>query len=200
MRSGLLQQLGSPQELYERPLNLFVAGFIGSPAMNFVPATVEEGKLRTPFGDIPLSDRLRQALERSDASRDLIVGIRPEDFEDASLVAADARQQGTTFQAMIDVRESMGSDVFVYFAKELGQSMAATELQELAQDSGRADTGASGETIVARLDAATDMREGQDGELWLDARKIHVFDPQSGQNLALGNGTRVTTGAASPAS
>ncbi len=68
MRSGLLQQLGSPQELYERPLNLFVAGFIGSPAMNFVPATVEEDKLRTPFGDIPLSDSLRQALSRSDAS------------------------------------------------------------------------------------------------------------------------------------
>ncbi len=200
MRNGLLQQLGSPQELYERPVNLFVAGFIGSPAMNFVPATIEEDKLRTPFGDIPLSDRLRQALSRSDASRDLIVGIRPEDFEDAALVAADARQQGITFRATVDVRESMGSDVYVYFAKELGRGVAASELQELAQDSGRADTGASGETIVARLDAATGLREGQDGELWLDARKVHVFDPGSGQNLALGDGAHVATGSSTPSS
>jgi multiple sugar transport system ATP-binding protein len=198
MRSGLLQQVGTPQELYERPVNLFVAGFIGSPAMNFVPATVEEGKLRTALGDIPLNGPLTKALERSGASRDLIVGIRPEDFEDASLVTADARQDGVRFQATVDVRESMGSDVYVYFAKELGQGMAASELQELAQDSGRADTGATGETIVARLDAATRLREGEDAELWLDARKIHVFDPATGQNLALGDETQATTPAAAP--
>jgi len=92
----------------------------------------------------------------------------------------------------------MGSDVYVYFAKELGQSMAASELQELAQDSGRADTGASGETIVARLDAATSLKEGEDAELWLDARKVHVFDPQSGRNLALGDGAVAATQAAAP--
>ena len=86
MRNGLLQQVGSPQELYERPDNLFVAGFIGSPAMNFMPATVDSGTLRTPLGDIPLSGRLRQAIERANAPRDLIIGIRPESFEDAALV------------------------------------------------------------------------------------------------------------------
>ena len=189
MRSGLLQQLGSPQELYERPLNLFVAGFIGSPAMNFIPATVEEGKLRTVLGDIPLSGALNQALERSGGSRDLIVGIRPEHFEDTSLVSDDIKHEGIAFHATIDVRESMGSHAFVYFAKELGQGMVAAELQELAQDSGRADTGATGETIVARLDAASRLREGQDAELWLDARKVQVFDPSSGRNLALGDGS-----------
>ena len=94
MRNGLLQQVGTPQELYERPDNLFVAGFIGSPAMNFMAATVDSGTLRTPLGDVPLSGRLRQAIERANAPRDLIIGIRPENFEDASLVAADARQNG----------------------------------------------------------------------------------------------------------
>jgi multiple sugar transport system ATP-binding protein len=188
MRSGLLQQVGTPQELYESPLNLFVAGFIGSPAMNFLPATLEEGKLRTPLGDVAPAGHLKQTLERSNASRELIVGIRPESFEDASLVSTDAQPDGITFHATIDVRESMGSDVFVYFAKEFDQGMQAAELQELAQDSGRADTGGSSDTVVARLDAATQLKEGEDAELWLDARAIHVFDPSTGKNLALGDG------------
>ncbi len=121
MRNGLLQQVGSPQELYERPDNLFVAGFIGSPAMNFMPATVDSGTLRTPLGEVPLSGRLRQALEHAGAPQDLIIGIRPENFEDASLVGADARQNGIEFRASIDVVESMGSDVYVYFTKEIEQ-------------------------------------------------------------------------------
>jgi multiple sugar transport system ATP-binding protein len=186
MRNGRIQQVGTPQELYERPDNLFVAGFIGSPAMNFIPAAVDDGILRTPLGDLPISGRLRQALERAGAGRDLIVGIRPENFEDASLVSADARPQGVTFRADIDVLESMGSDVFAYFTRDLEQGVKAAELQELAQDSGRADTGGSGDTVVARLDAATRVREGEAAELWVDVRAIHVFDPSSGQNLALG--------------
>src|SRR5271165_2158542 len=110
MRSGLLQQVGSPKELYDRPDNLFVAGFIGSPAMNFLPSTVENDTLHTPLGDVPLSGRLRRALERARAPRDLLVGIRPEDFQDAALVADDQRSSGITFRASIDVLESMGSD------------------------------------------------------------------------------------------
>src|ERR1035441_9653077 len=86
MRNGKLQQVGSPQELYERPDNLFVAGFIGSPAMNFIPATVDDGTLHTPLGDMPLTDRLRRALGRAHAPRELIVGVRPESFEAAALV------------------------------------------------------------------------------------------------------------------
>jgi len=198
MRNGTIQQVGAPQELYERPVNLFVAGFIGSPAMNFIPATAEDGTLHTPLGDIPLTGRLRQALERARAPRELIVGIRPEDFEDASLVAADALPQGITLRAEIDVLESMGSDVFVYFTRELEQGVDAAELQELAQDSGRADTGASGDTVVARLDAATRLREGEDAELWVDVRKIHVFDPSSGKNLALEDGQDTKAPAAAP--
>ncbi len=137
MRSGLLQQAGTPQELYDRPLNLFVAGFIGSPAMNFLGATMEEGSLRTSIGDLPVSDQLRQVLERSNVGRNVIVGLRPEDFEDAALVAADNRPFGTTFRPTIDVRESMGSDVFVYFATESELSATSDQLADLAADSGR---------------------------------------------------------------
>jgi multiple sugar transport system ATP-binding protein len=186
MRSGILQQVASPQELYDRPKNLFVAGFIGSPAMNFLFATLEEGKLRTGLGDIPLRDQLRRAVETKAAGRDVIVGIRPESFEDASLVSADNRPHGITFSANIDVLESMGSDVFVYFTQERDKAMNVAELEELARDSGAADTGSSTDTVTARLDTATGVREGHDAQLWVDVRSIHVFDPASGENIALG--------------
>ena len=185
MRGGLLQQVGSPQELYDRPDNLFVAGFIGSPAMNFMPATVEGSTIRTPLGDAPLAAGLRQALERANAPRELIIGIRPENFEDASLASADAKQNGIGFRATIDVLESMGSDVYVYFTKEIERAVDAAELAELARESGRADTGASGDTVVARIDTATRIREGDDAELWADLRSLHVFDPSTGRNIAL---------------
>jgi multiple sugar transport system ATP-binding protein len=202
MRLGLLQQVGSPKELYDRPVNLFVAGFIGSPAMNFVGGTLEEGMLRTSLGDFRLSDRLRREVEASGSGRDVIVGLRPENFEDASLVSPENQPHGITFHATIDVLESMGSDVFVYFTRGREQGVNAAELDELAADSGRADTGSSGDTIVARLDAATTIREGHDAELWVDARAMHVFDPASGRNLSLaatdGDGT-VTGGTAAGA-
>ncbi len=196
MRGGVLQQVGSPQELYDGPDNLFVAGFIGSPAMNFLPATLDGGNLQTSIGAIALSPRLRQALERSNVGREVIVGIRPESFEDASLVTADAREHGITFRATIDVLESMGSDVFVYFAQERQPQLQVDQLAELAQDSGKADTGASGETMTARLDAATRLREGAEAELWADTSLMHVFDPQSGRNLTAGDEPAVTQAAA----
>ena len=185
MRSGVVQQAASPKELYDRPVNLFVAGFIGSPAMNFLSGTLEEGMLRTSLGDFRLSDRLRHEVEASGTGRDVIVGLRPENFEDAALVSADNRPHGITFRASIDVYESLGSDVFVYFTRELGRGVNSAELQELAADAGRVDSGGTGETIAARLDAATRIGEGQDAELWVDARAIHIFDPASGRNLSL---------------
>ncbi len=119
MRTGLLQQVGSPKELYDTPVNLFVAGFIGSPAMNFMSGTLEEGVLRTPLGDFRLSDRMRREVESAGAGRDVIVGVRPENFEDAALVQRDNREHGITFNTSIDVLESMGSDVFVYFTRDI---------------------------------------------------------------------------------
>ncbi len=186
MRNGMLQQVASPEELYERPVNLFVAGFIGSPSMNFLAGTLEGEALRTGFGDIPISGSVRQAMAGSGAGRDVIVGIRPEDFEDPALVSADNRGSGITFRTSIDVVESLGSEKYVYFTQELG-NVDVAELNELARDSGRADTGATGETVVARLDPATRITEGENVELWLDARKLHVFDPATGRNLTLGD-------------
>jgi multiple sugar transport system ATP-binding protein len=198
MRLGVLQQVASPQELYDHPANLFVAGFIGSPAMNFMGGTLEDGKLRTGLGDLPLSPRHRQAIEAAGASREVIVGIRPEHFEDVALVPPDLRPNGLEFNATIDVIESLGSDKFVFFTQELGQTANVAELEELARDSGRADTGGSGETVVARLDPASRVTEGEASRLWVDGRKLHVFDPASGRNLTQG-AADVSAGAAGPA-
>ncbi len=196
MRSGLLQQVGTPAELYAHPANLFVAGFIGSPAMNFMAGTLEESSLRTVLGSLPLSAGLRQALERANVDRDVIVGIRPENFQDAALVQPDLRSQGIPFRATIDVVESMGSDVYVYFALQSGLSAQVDQLADLAEDSGKADTGATEESVTARLDAATQVREGDNAELWADVRAMHIFDPQTGKNLTLDAGTAAAPAAA----
>ncbi|HEV2451480.1 MAG TPA: sn-glycerol-3-phosphate ABC transporter ATP-binding protein UgpC [Streptosporangiaceae bacterium] len=185
MRTGVLQQVASPQVLYDRPSNLFVAGFIGSPSMNFMAGTLANGTLHTWLGDITLSPQLVRALERAGTGRDVIVGIRPESFQDAALVPAESRANGITFRANIDVRENMGSDVYVYFTQEQEHIAEAAELAELAADSGQADTGGSPDTVTARLDPATTIREGQDAELWADTRALHVFDPANGRNIAL---------------
>jgi multiple sugar transport system ATP-binding protein len=186
MRLGVLQQVASPQELYDRPVNLFVAGFMGSPSMNFMSGSMEDGKLRTVLGDFPLTPQLRQTLESAGAGREVIVGIRPESFEDSELVPAEAKPNGLEFNADIDVAESLGSEKFVYFSRELGQTRNVAELEELARDSGRADAGgAASETVVARLDPASRITEGPDARLWVDVRKLHVFDPSTGRNLTL---------------
>src|SRR5688572_10816831 len=100
MRGGIIQQVDSPMELYNNPKNLFVAGFIGSPSMNFMPATAEGGRLKLPMGEVDLP-------EGADAKGEVIAGIRPEHFEDANLVDESARGRDTTFRAKIDVLESM---------------------------------------------------------------------------------------------
>ena len=198
MRLGTIQQVASPEELYDRPLNLFVAGFIGSPAMNFMAGTLEDGKLHTGVGDFPLTPQLRQELERSGTGRDVIVGIRPESFEDAAVVPAEVKANGLEFNTSVDVVESLGSEKFVYFTRELGQTHNVAELEELARDSGRADASGSAETVVARLDPASRIRENEDARLWVDMRKLHVFDPSTGRNLSLG-ATDAPAGAAAPA-
>jgi len=185
MRLGTIPQVASPQELYDRPANLFVAGFIGSPAMNFMAGTLEDGKLRTGLGDFPLTGRQRQAIEASGVGREVIVGVRPEAFEDAALVSSEAKPNGLEFNATIDVIESLGAEKFVYFTRELGQTTNVAELEELAKDAGRAGVGGTAETVVARLDPATRITEGDDARLWVDVRTIHVFDPASGRNVTL---------------
>ncbi|HEY4463548.1 MAG TPA: sn-glycerol-3-phosphate ABC transporter ATP-binding protein UgpC, partial [Streptosporangiaceae bacterium] len=115
LRLGEMQQVGTPQELYGYPANLFVAGFIGSPSMNFMPGELADGMLKWPLGDVSLpAERLRR-LEQDQAPRDVIVGIRPEEFEDAALLESTKREQGTTTTVKPEVLESLGSDVFAYF-------------------------------------------------------------------------------------
>ncbi|MGH3156330.1 MAG: ABC transporter ATP-binding protein [Streptosporangiaceae bacterium] len=186
MRTGLMQQVGSPHELYNNPLNLFVAGFIGSPAMNFMAGKLEEGKLRTSIGELPLSAQLRRVLEGAKVGREVIVGIRPENFEDPAFVQPEDRGHGITFLTTIDVVESMGSDVYVYFTQDGGLSARTDQLADLAEDAGTAETAGSEETVTARLNPETTIKEGDQAELWADARSMHIFDPETGKNLSLG--------------
>lgn len=182
MRNGLVQQVGPPQHLYDHPANLFVAGFIGSPAMNFVPARLESGVLRSALGELPLTDRLRRALEAADAPREVIVGIRPEHFEDAALVE-EGKRAGGTFSAQVDVLESMGSDKYAHFSIS-GERVTSKELEELAVDAGTADLPGGGDgQLVARLSAASGASEGEKLDVWFDADQLQVFDPSSGRNL-----------------
>ncbi|MET0134138.1 MAG: sn-glycerol-3-phosphate ABC transporter ATP-binding protein UgpC [Kibdelosporangium sp.] len=182
LRGGLVQQIGSPQFLYEQPSNLFVAGFIGSPSMNFLPATLADGQVNSPVGQFGLTDRIRTLLESADAPREVILGIRPEHFEDARLLDDTAKQGGGTFTAHVDVLESMGSDKYAYFTVE-GDQATSQDLEDLAADSGSADVPASGSQIVTRISAASEAREGGELDVWFDADKVQLFDPKSGKNL-----------------
>jgi multiple sugar transport system ATP-binding protein len=182
MRGGIIQQVDTPETLYARPVNLFVAGFIGSPGMNFLPATVGDGGVTLPLGTIPMDAWLRQRLDDGRLPPSVIVGIRPEHFEDATLVG-DRRDLGMTASVTVDVVESMGSEVYVHFTVA-GERAAAGDLDELAGDTGAHDVGAGTENeVVARLDAAARPREGETAELWIDTGRIHLFDPASGRSL-----------------
>src|SRR3954452_19268108 len=185
MRAGVLQQVGPPQELYDTPANLFVAGFIGSPAMNFMPATVEGDVVKLPMVDAPLDAETRSALEGTSG---LIAGIRPEHFEDAALVSDDKKPLGRVFTAKIELVESMGSELYAHFSVE-HEGVESEELAELAADSGAADVpGGGGDTVVARLDPASSVAQGKESELWVDTSRIHFFDAGDGRALRAGTG------------
>ncbi len=179
MRGGVVQQVGSPAFLYDHPANLFVAGFIGSPSMNFLPATLEDGVLRSPLGDLSMPDETRRAVEANAKGREVIVGLRPEHFEDAALVGASAA--GTTVDVTVDLVESMGSDVYAYFTVD-AQQASSGDLDELAADTG-AELGVGGVQVTARLEPASRVGAGQPARLWVDTAKMQVFDPKSGDNL-----------------
>src|ERR671939_31897 len=112
MRAGIIQQVDTPGRLYEDPANLFVAGFIGSPAMNFLPARLEGDTIKLPFGDAPITDDLRRRIKGNGAARDVIAGVRPEHFEDAGV---EREHPGLRFSAQPSVVESMGSELYAYF-------------------------------------------------------------------------------------
>jgi multiple sugar transport system ATP-binding protein len=188
MRAGLLQQVGPPSELYRYPKNLFVAGFIGSPSMNFLPGELDGDSVKTPLGTMRIPDSIRSRLQSGPGGgrSGVIVGMRPEDFEDRSVVGE--RTDGITFKAKIDVLESMGSEFYAYFVVE-AERVSSRELEELASDAGAADLPTQeGSQITARLDAASSVKQGQETELWFNTEHIHLFDPESGQTLLGSNG------------
>jgi multiple sugar transport system ATP-binding protein len=185
MRAGLIQQVDTPANLYEDPQNLFVAGFIGSPSMNFLPGRLEGDVVRMPFGDAPLPEKLRARLQRQggQGAQDVIVGIRPEHFEDAA-VEQDEHPDRMKFRTKVDVVESMGSEIYIYFDVEAGE-MESAELNELAADSGMEDLPSHGEgqQIVARLSAESKASPGGEVELTVDTSQLKLFAADSGRSM-----------------
>jgi multiple sugar transport system ATP-binding protein len=196
MRNGLLQQIDTPQVLYERPHNLFVAEFIGSPAMNLVLADLaaDDGALSVSVGGhrvrLPASAAARHpGLDRF-AGRQIVLGIRPEDMEDASLVTRDAGAE--LLSVVCDIREDMGSEVYVHFSVD-GQPVTTKEVLEAHALDAREDAEARaaaeqargpGVRFVARVDRTTNARERERFELALDVERLHFFDPETGLAVA----------------
>lgn len=176
LRKGVIQQVASPRELYEQPANLFVAGFIGSPPMNFLPATVRGAQLETPFGAVELDPRRASAIHGHDF---VLVGIRPEYFEDASLVDGGKRSVGSVFRAPVDVTEWLGDSQYAYIPYEAPPEVTA-QLRELSRE---LDSEALRTQAIVSIDSTSRIRGGREAEFWLDSRKVHVFDPSTGENL-----------------
>jgi multiple sugar transport system ATP-binding protein len=188
MRSGVLQQVDTPRRLYNDPVNIFVAGFIGSPAMNFFSAKISGGTVQLPFAKVP-------APEGVDDIAEVIVGIRPEDFEDARL-APENHTEGVEFDAPIEIVESMGSEIYAYFGFEGGE-VSSDELAELARDSGIAETPSGGAgQAVARLNPESEVEAGQKARLWFDGAKLHLFDASDGASLKRGKADHAAAAAA----
>jgi multiple sugar transport system ATP-binding protein len=184
MLHGDLQQVASPMELYNHPKNLFVAGFIGSPGMNFLPATIDNGVAKLPMVDIKLPQEVADRIGRVDAGTKIIAGIRPEDFEDARHVGVDQRERGTTFQTSFDLVEAMGAEYYVHFKAGDAHVQSAQVDDLLADAGGVAELSDQGAVVVARLNAESKVKVGEPTEVWVDATKLHFFDADSGESLS----------------
>jgi multiple sugar transport system ATP-binding protein len=190
LRDGLLQQVDRPSELYDRPANLFVAEFIGSPAMNLVGADLasSNGGFAVKLGDTELAldqgaFEVRPALAGFEGKR-LILGIRPEDLEDAALAGETPRDR--RLSVVIDVREDLGSEVLVHFgvkAPPVRGADVAAAVGEEALEATAAQAKEKGSLFTARLDRATRAREGEPIELAVDTRRLHYFDPETGRGI-----------------
>jgi len=183
LRAGNVQQIGTPSELYNSPANLFVAGFIGSPSMNFLPGRLTQTGVETAIGEVVPTDmgKVIDNAKQVKSNGEVLIGIRPEHFEDASLIDTIGKSRGATFDAKITVLESMGSDNYAYFNIEGGQASSAA-LAEIAADAG-SEMG-SGQ-LIARLSPESPIAKGQQAELFYDTSKVLVFDQHSGANLSL---------------
>ncbi|MGZ5305767.1 MAG: ABC transporter ATP-binding protein [Actinomycetota bacterium] len=189
IRRGRLQQVDTPQNLYDHPVNLFVAGFIGSPAMNMVEATLStsNGSATVGFGGLRLGVPQEVMAAHAGLSRfegkSVVVGLRPEDIEDASLVP-DA-QEDRRIISVVDLRESLGADVVVHFTVQ-APAVITEDPKELARDVGHDRLEAverraiDHSEFLARLSPRTTARKGQPIELVVDVTRLHFFDPETG--------------------
>ena len=178
MRKGELQQLDSPQKLYRGPVNLFVAEFIGSPAMNLVEAQVVDGTVRFGSHSLPVP-RLA-----GHEGRKVALGIRPEDMEDAALTSApeDARLPVT-----VDLREDMGAEIFLHFSVDAAP-VATADVREAYEDEEAVaaleeQAARVGTPFVARVDRESTAREGDRIEVAVDTRMLHFFDLETGNAI-----------------
>ena len=188
MRDGFLQQVDTPQRLYDRPENLFVGEFIGSPAMNLTGADLarENGGLVARFGEqrlaIPDDVLASRPALRDFEGRRVILGIRPEDIEDASLVAGAPDEH--RLRAVVDIREDIGSEVFVHFAAGgppvRGEDVKAAMGEETVEVE---QVREAGSLFVARLDRETGAREQEPIELAVETRRLHFFDTETGKGI-----------------
>ncbi len=186
MRAGELQQVGTPAELYDNPRNLFVAGFIGSPAMNFMPADIDGDRAKLPIGEAELSEEVRRHRDGP-----AIAGLRPESFEDASLVGDLADERGIVFEATIDLVESLGSDLYAYFhvrSEGIESDQLADVVADSLEETGATEVREGEQQMVARLDPASRIKRRETAKLWADTAKLHLFDPESGESLAAESG------------
>jgi multiple sugar transport system ATP-binding protein len=179
MKRGVLQQLATPRELYEQPVNLFVAGFIGSPPMNFLPATVEDNQVTLPFGTFAIPSA---KAEKTAGKGLLMAGIRPEHFEDVSVIDPGKVDTSRTFDAHIDVREWLGDQQYAYVPYE-AEADVQGQLKELARE---VDSDSLRTQLVVSLDSDSKVQEDDDATLFIDTDKMHLFDPSNGENLTVG--------------
>jgi multiple sugar transport system ATP-binding protein len=209
MRNGKVQQLASPHDVYSQPSNLFVAGFIGSPAMNMVLATISRrnGSMFVKFGphEMRIPKELaasRPALNGYDG-RKVVLGIRPEDMEDAANVSLP--DDGSSFPIVVQLAEAMGSDVYLHFmvdappvvteeTKELASELGADVLQGLQQLASEQKT-----SFVARVSPETTATKGASRNVVVDTRKLYFFDPESGQSISDGQASTGSYSVAAPA-
>ncbi|MBX7435331.1 sn-glycerol-3-phosphate ABC transporter ATP-binding protein UgpC [Mycobacterium sp. Y57] len=179
LKKGVLQQVASPRELYDQPVNLFVAGFIGSPPMNFVPARMRGDRLELPFASVPMRDEWRGIAQNGGEDAVYIAGIRPGAFEDAEYVDTDKRSRGVTFDVSIDVTEWLGNEQYAFVPFEAAPEISG-QLAELASD---LDSEQLRSQICVELDPMSRVSAGDKATLWLDTERLHLFDPQTGDNL-----------------
>jgi multiple sugar transport system ATP-binding protein len=187
MRKGELQQVDSPQVLYDHPNNLFVGGFIGSPAMNMVEATLHpsNGGLTAELGSqrIDLGEALAQRPALRDfEGRDVILGIRPEDLEDVALEPNTSPEH--RLKGEVELTEALGSEIMVHLSIDATPAIT-DEVRELARDVGQ-DADArrpDASTIVGRFGARSRVRPGENAEVAVDTRSLHFFDPETGLGI-----------------